>query len=206
MNLRQCISLTVFVLAGGASVATAQTFAGFVVAGANANQIQGDDLAGYNLLGGYGGVGVYNDISDRWRWSLTIAFSQHGSRATGLEVSRMQSAFDRIRLNYVAVPVAIHLMDWLSEDETFYKLEFCAGLEYYRLISAEVTGVDGVDITDIRPYRDNVLGVSVGALYVWSLKWGAGLYYNRGITDAQGLDIESLQSLTQLSFRLRRTF
>lgn len=205
MNLRHSFLTFLFCLLGFL-FGNAQTFSGFVVAGANANQINGDDLAGYNKIGAYAGVGVFNDISDRWRWSLTIAYSQHGSSASARETIRGRSAYDVIKLDYVAVPLALHYMDWLSDDETFYHMEFVGGIEYYRLINSEVTGIFGEDLTDSRPYADNGLGLSIGALYAWSLKWAAGIQYNRGITDAQAIAGEQRQSLEQLSIRLRRTF
>ena len=180
-------------------------FYGFLVAGANANQINGDDLAGYNHLGGYGGVGVYNDLADRWRWSLAIAYTRQGSRATSRETVRQLSPFDRITLDYVAVPARLHFMDWLSADETFYHLEFTGGVEYYRLIGSEVTGLAGDDITEFRPYADNAVALTVGALYAWSLRWGASINYNRGVSDAQARGGERRQFFEQLSFRVRFT-
>ena len=183
----------------------AQTFAGFLVAGGTVNQVQGDDLAGYNRLGGLAGVGVYNDLSDRWRWSLTIAYAQHGSSASAREALRQRSAFDKIDLSYVSVPVSLHYMDWLSADETFYHLEFILGATYNRLLSSEVTGIFGDDLTDTRPYADNVVAVNVGAYYAWSLKWAAGIVHTRGISDAQALAGEQRQFLEQLAFQVRRT-
>jgi len=183
-----------------------QAFTGYVTAGANANQINGDDLAGYNRLGAFAGIGVLSDISDRWRWSLTIAYSQHGSRASAREGQRMSSPFMAIALDYVAVPVNIHYMDWLSDDETYYRLEFLLGVEYHRLINSKVTSLLGDDLTDQRPYSANSAALTAGGLYSWSYAWAAGIHYQRGILDAQALDAEQRQSIQQLSFRLRRTF
>ncbi len=191
----------------GIAVATqAQTFAGFLEVGPNLNQVQGDELAGWNNLGGFVGVGVYTDFSDRWRGSLTISFSQYGANATSREIELQRSIYDKISLNYVAVPFKVHYMDWLSEDETFYKLEFYAGAEYLRLISEEAVGIDGSDLIAINPYRQNGVNILGGAYYVWSLKWAAGLNYHTSITPMQQRAEERNQFLKQLGFRLRRTF
>ena len=184
----------------------AQAFSGYLVAGPNANQINGDRLAGYNRLGARAGIGVYSDLSDRWRWSLEIAYTQHGSRASAREERGQLSFYEKIALQYASVPLSIHYMDWLSDDETFYHLEFVAGGAYNRLIGSEVISAVGADVTDERPYADNHVTAHLGAYYAWSLQWAAGLIYVRGVTDAQASPGEEFQSPEQLSFRLRRTF
>ena len=189
-----------------ASASQAQTFSGFIELGPNLNQIQGDDLAGWNSIGGFAGVGVYSDFSDRWRGSLTISYSQYGSSASSREVFQMTSIYDKVSLDYIAVPFKVHYMDWLSNDETFYKLEFYAGFEYLRLISEEAEGIDGSDLILINPYNNNGVNALAGAYYVWSLKWAAGFNYHSSITAMQQRDDERNQFLKQLGFRLRRTF
>lgn len=181
----------------------AQTFVGFVEVGPNMNQIQGDDLAGWNRLGLFAGAGVYSDLSDRWRASLAIGYSQYGSRATTREFGGI---YNKIALDYIAVPVKLHYMDWLSEDETFYHLEFFVGAEYLQLISESATGTDGSDLILVNPYRSSGANALAGAYYAWSLKWAAGLSYHSSITPMQAEREEQNQFLKQLGFRLRRTF
>ena len=184
----------------------AQTFSEFVELGPNLNQIQGDDLAGWHKVGGFAGLGVYTDLSDRWRSSLSIAYSQYGSSASSRESLLAVSIYDNVAVDYLVVPVKVHYMDWLSEDETFYKLEFYAGFEYLRLISEKAEGVDGTDLTLSNPYRPNGANALAGAYYVWSLKWAAGLSYHSSFTPMQAQNDEQNQFLKQLGFRLRRTF
>lgn len=186
--------------------AQAQTFKGYVELGPNLNQIQGDDLAGWHKVGGFVGLGVYTDLSDRWRTSLTIAYSQHGSKSTSRESILAISIYDKVALDYISVPVKVHYMDWLSEDETFYQLEFYAGVEYLRLISEKAESPDGTDLTPLNPYRPNGANALVGAYYAWSLKWAAGASYHASVTPMQLNSSEQNQFLTQLGFRLRRTF
>jgi len=191
-----------------ASSAHAQTFRGFVELGPNLNQIQGDDLAGWHKIGGFAGAGVYTDLSDRWRASLTIAYSQYGSSASSRESQLMASIYDNIALNVIAVPVKIHYMDWLSADETLYHLEFYAGFEYLRLISEKAESFDGADLIISNPYLPNGVNALAGAYYAWSLKWAAGLSYHSGFAPMQQpqQQEEQNQFLKQLGFRLRRTF
>lgn len=185
---------------------SAQTFKGFLEVGPNLNQIQGDDLAGWHRIGGYAGVGVYSDLSDRWRASISIAYSQYGSSASSRETILATSIYDKVALDYVAVPIKLFYMDWLSEDETFYHLEFFGGVEYLQLISERAEGFDGSDLIPSNPYRTSGANALVGAYYAWSLKWAAGLSYHSSIVPMQAEAREQNQFLKQLGFRLRRTF
>ena len=204
MNSRRIgIFVCSLVLTAGLS---AQTFMGFAEVGPNFNQIQGDDLAGWHKLGIYGGVGVMTDLSDRWRTSLLIGFSQFGSRASAREATLARSIYDNVALNTVVVPVKLHYMDWLSDDELYYRLEFFAGVEYMRLVSERAEAADGTDLISQNPYKPNNANALAGFYYAWSLDWAAGLSYRSGILPAQLQAEEQNQFLKQLSLRLRRTF
>ena len=188
-------------LAAAASTCGAQTFIGLAEAGAAFSQVEGDDLAGFNRIGARAGIGVLTDLSDKWRASLTIAYAQHGSRSSAREVPRV---FDAIRLDYVAVPVAAHYLDWLSDDQEYYRLEFIAGLEYRRLVTSQALDVTGGEIDF--DFADNAGAVMLGAYYAWSLNWAAGFFYDFGITPAQADAREQNQQTQQVSLRLRRLF
>jgi opacity protein-like surface antigen len=203
MNSRRIgIFVCSLLLTGGLS---AQTFMGFAELGPNFNQIQGDDLAGWHKLGLYGGVGVMTDLSDRWRTSLLIGYSQFGSRASSRE-SQAGRLYDNVALNTVVVPIKIHYMDWLSEDELFYHLEFFAGVEYLRLVSERAESSDGTSLIEQNPYSPNGANALGGFYYAWSLNWAAGLSYRTSVFPAQAQSEEENQYLKQLALRLRRTF
>lgn len=181
--------------------ARAQTFIGLGEVGATFSQIDGDDLAGFNRLGARAGIGVLTDLSDKWRASLTIAYAQHGSSSSARD---RPGVFDAIKLDYVAVPVVAHYLDWLSDDEEYYRLEFVAGAEYRRLVTAEATALDGTELE--RDFSANSAAVALGVYYAWSLKWAAGFFYDLGVVDAQADPAEAAQQTKQLSLRLRRLF
>ena len=201
MSLAQPLLTAALTLFLGCVGAAAQTFTGFAEGGATFSQIDGDELAGYNKLGGRLGIGVLTDLSDKWRASLTIAYAQHGSSASARDLAQI---VDRISLDYVAVPVVAHYMDWLSDDETYYRLEFLGGVEYRRLIRSEATGIDGSELQ--YTFSDNAAALAVGVYYAWSFNWAAGMFYDIGITDAQADAAEATQQTKQLSLRLRRLF
>ena len=196
----------VLLLAAVASPAYAQTFRGFVTAGLNMSQVDGDDLAGYNRAGAFAGVGVFSDLSDRWRWSVAVAYTQDGARATGRELERAEGIFDRIAASYAAVPVNVHYMDWLSDDEVYYRLEFQAGLVYKRLVNHRIEDIAGNDLTDDNPFSPNALDFTLGALYNTSERLAFGITYNQSLGNVRETDREKAFRPKQLALRARYAF
>ena len=192
-------------LAALAPTATAQTFRGYVLAGGTASQIDGDNLAGYNKIGLLAGAGVWYDLSDKWRSSLSIAFAQNGSTDSAREAQAAVSGFSDIRLNYVVVPVSFHYMDWLSDDALYYRLEFVGGLEYRRLISGELVAPTGEDITEFTTLRDNGVGLNLGAYYSLTERSAIGAMHRWGLISAAAADQTGLVS-KQFSLAWRQAF
>ncbi len=113
-----------------------QRFIGSIIAGANASQVEGDDVRGYKKAGFVGGASVMIALDKKMQWFATVEllYSQKGSRslttrafdttnyapAMFLDVDRdadfMQSAKYKCRLDldYVEVPVLFHFEDWHS--------------------------------------------------------------------------------------------
>ena len=198
------IGLLCLALAGGATLG-AQTFVGFAHAGGVASQLDGDMLAGYNRLGLVGGVGVWSDLSDKWRTSIKFSFAQNGSTASPREAQRANGTFLDIKLDYVTVPVSIHYMDWLSDDQIYYRLEFVGGLEYRRLISSETIDFGGRDISETSAYRPNGLGLNLGAYYSLRERTAVGVFHHWGILNANERRAVGLLS-KQFSLQLRQAF
>ncbi len=183
----------------------AQTFRGYLAGGANASQLDGDMLAGYNRLGLLGGVGVWYDLSDKWRTSLAFTYAPNGSKASGREAQRPTGTFLDIKLNYVTVPLHVHYMDWLSDDEIYYRLEFVAGLEYRRLINTETIDFGGRDISETINYRPNGLGLNLGTYYSFTERTAVGVFHRWGVLNANEKTGTPLLS-KQLSLHVRQAF
>lgn len=183
-----------------------KTFKGYATTGLQLTQIDYDNLAGYKKPGVYAGLGVYLDLSDRWRSSLEIGYAQSGSWASAKEIQFNNSQFDKINLDYVVVPLSMTYMDWLSDDELYYRMEFTGGLSYWRLINSKVLQIDGADITETFPYANNVLSSHLGFYYCWSLKWAAGFVHKYTLTSLRPNNTSSRQIGKELSFRVRRIF
>lgn len=152
-----------------------QTFRGALVGGFNLSQLDGDKLGGYNQIGFNAGARVSTQFSERWGWSLQLLFSQEGSSRT--RDDDPSSIYDKIRLNFVQVPVLFHFRDW--------KFEVDAGLVYGRLVNYKVIDFTGVDISDNQDYRPNSFSVLAGLTFWSSEKIGWNFRWLRALNDLQ---------------------
>lgn len=144
------------------SVMYGQTFRGGVVFGANASQINGDFIAGFNKVGLHMGLKVTSDLTEKIGWSTELIYSERGSHTR----AKFSDPFT-ISINYVEIPVLLTLKDWEQED--YYKMHFEAGASLGRIISEKVediggnTNIDGLNQTDL------------------SIIFGATLFSNRNL-------------------------
>ena len=187
------------------SVGEAQIFRGYLQGGATLSQIDGDNLAGYNRFGGAIGAGVWYDLSDKWRSSLTLSYAQNGSKASGREAQRATNAPTKIYLDYITIPVSLHYMDWLSSDQVFYRVEFIAGLEFRRLISSKTLNALGVDIDPFQNYRQSGLGLILGGWYSINEKTAIGFQHHWGLLSANARNQQTYFT-KQVYIQLRRAF
>lgn len=168
------------ILTAGVQV-QAQRFEGGLVAGFNLSQIDGDKLAGFNKIGVTAGGKVGAILTDRWQLSLELLFSQQGASRTRSDDP--SSAFDKIRLNYVEVPVMINFKEW--------KFHVNAGVSYARLIDFEVIDFTGVDISDQQDFNENLFSLAIGAIYYFNEDVGFEVRWNRALTDLQAQETAS---------------
>jgi hypothetical protein len=160
-----------------------------IVAGANFSQVDGDDMRGFHQIGLVAGGRVDTRISRRFRLGLELLYSQMGSRLSDTDA---RPRFDRIRINYVEVPVSLILKDWAVKDDDgeYFKVEATAGLSYARLISAKLIALSGEDITDKRTLIDNAVFMNFGASVFFSRHFAMHGQWSRAFTDFDGTDAE----------------
>lgn len=116
------------------SMGYSQRFIGSVIAGANASQVEGDDVRGYKKAGFVGGASVMIALDKKMQWFATVEllYTQKGSRSSTtrafdttnyapamfLDVDRNADFMEsskykcRLDLDYVEVPVLFHFEDW----------------------------------------------------------------------------------------------
>ncbi len=158
-----------------------QRFNAGIVAGINLSQIDGDDLVGYNQLGANLGIRALTYLTDRWQVSLELLFSQKGSNASAND--NPLSAFDKVRLNYVEVPVMINFLDWAQEGEDYSKVHFSTGLSYSRLINFTIEQFDGSDISDRVDYNPNAAMFLLGASFYFNKHIGIHARFSQSFTN-----------------------
>ena len=166
-------------LLGMEGTAQEQRFKAAVLLGLNASQLNGDRSAGYNKLGPTGGLRGVVVLGDKWNLSVELLYGQRGSRyPTGLN-NPTPGAPLNITTSYIDVPVVISLGDWLSEDETYYRIEVHGGLAFGRLFNAIARDSPYDDNTDL--FEKNDLNLVVGASYFVNAHFAFTFRYNRSV-------------------------
>ncbi|MEM9886179.1 MAG: porin family protein [Bacteroidota bacterium] len=172
----KCIALCILILACSYNMLLAQErFKGAIIAGFNVAQIDGDRLFGYNKFGFNVGGRVATVLSEKWQWSMELAYNQRGSSRTRND--DVSAIYERIQLNYVEAPIMIHFSDW--------KMQFNAGVSYNRLINFTVLNELGEDITDLQNYRLNNAAIVLGATYFRDEHWGFDFRWSQSLLDLQ---------------------
>lgn len=173
---------------------TAQTqrFQAGLVAGANLSQIDGDRLGGFNQPGLSAGVKVATILSERWQVSLELLYSQQGSRRTNNDDPF--SAYEKIRLNFIEVPVLINFKEW--------KFHLSGGVAYNRLINFKVIDASGVDVTDSQDFNENMFALVLGGIYYFQENMGVEVRWMRSLSDLQAQKSRDSFIGRSLSFKL----
>ena len=185
--------LFLFILISLGSVrSNAQTFEGSILAGVNLSQIDGDLLAGYNQPGLNAGARVTITLSDRWKTSMGLQFSQLGSSFS--KGDPLNALYDNIRINAVEVPVLAHFIEW--------RFRLSAGLTYSRVINYSAADVIGGSLTDQTDLRDNILSLALGGAYFFNDKWGLDFLWTKSISNVQANPDANTFIARNLSFRL----
>lgn len=151
--------------------ASAQTFKGGLTAGLVASQVSGDQSAGYNKLGVYGGPWASFNFRENWQFQMEISYIQKGSRENPSEDNGYYSY--RSKLNYIELPFMIRY-------QYSGKLDFELGIAYSVLISSYEELYD-VEIGE-RPFNTHNSSLVAGIYYKFSEKWSANFRSSNSIT------------------------
>jgi hypothetical protein len=179
-------------LLGVTVTSQAQRFEAGLVAGINLSQIDGDRLAGFNKPGFNAGAKVATILSDRWQLSLEFLFSQQG--ASRSKYDDPSSAYDKIRLNFVEVPVMINFKEW--------KFHLSGGVSYARLIDYQVIDALGGDATDSQEFNESMFSLVFGGTYYFRENMGFEVRWFRALQDLQKQQGASSLIGRSISFRL----
>ncbi|MFY0674369.1 MAG: PorT family protein [Bacteroidia bacterium] len=145
------------------SIGMAQNFKGSAYAGATFSHMRGDYMVGYNKPGANLGLTVAYPFHKNFDVSMSLSFSQKGSRATYDRYGNRQGgSWHLMRANYVEIPILINYRISLF-DKDFILL---GGLSIARLMSeslkfGQFTGVESDKILRTWEYA-----FQLGAAYV----------------------------------------
>lgn len=182
----------------------AQRFGAAMVAGMNACQIDGDQLAGYDKIGLTAGFKTMIQFESALRMNVEFLYSQRGSRP-----NIFNDSYDpdiNITLQYMEIPVYVSIGDWWQEEGKYYKMSAHGGLSYGRLINARTVDYynpseDSYD--KLVPYfSENDLSWFLGVSYRFSPRFGIMGRYTRGITPLLNPEKHNLNTDRLLSYFL----
>ena len=164
------------------------TFKLSLIAGLNAAQINGDDIAGYNKVGLEAGGEISYRIKESWMPSVSILYSQKGSRSE----PRLDGYLTHYRLNYVSIPVMMHYLDG--------GIRISGGLSYNRLLSSDFLQRDFDETTERAPYyRNTDINVILGFGYFTSNHWGFDLRWSNSTFSIVDIDFGNIINEPQIN-------
>lgn len=115
-NHKSLLLLFIIISTSSLSFSQDKKFIPGINLGLNTSQVSGDDLAGFDQFGIYGGLSVMSQINENTTWQFQIAFSQKGSRKPSNPNGN--NSIYVIRLNYIDVPfiISTHVAKkWLDD-------------------------------------------------------------------------------------------
>lgn len=190
----------------------AQQFSGSILAGVNASQIDGDQLAGFDKIGLTGGIKATIETESIIDYHVEFLYSQRGSRR---DIFNPEYDPDiEISLRYIELPVYVSISDWWQPELEYHKISAHAGVSYGRLISSKA--IDNANPDDqsfarlTEFFNQNDLSWFAGATIRFTPNWGATFRYTRGITpllnpEKHDLDMKRLLNYL-ITIRLEYTF
>ena len=152
-------------------------FKGGVRAGITATQISGDDLSGFNKLGGYAGVYVSFPIHQNGKWFIQteLNFMMKGSAifTRGVDDPNIGRRYN-LTLFYTETP-------FIVKYKMYKGLEFELGPTFNFLFAYREMGDEG-SLKNIRPkFSIFELSILAGVNYLFKEHWGVSFRYTNSL-------------------------
>lgn len=199
----RCLLVLLF-LALSQTYSQAQRFGAAIVAGMNASQIDGDQLAGYDKIGLSAGFKTMIQFESALKLNVEFLYSERGSRP-----NIFNDDYDpdiNITLQYIEIPFYVSIGDWWQEEGQYHKVSAHGGFSYGRLIDASTvdyynSAEDSYD--KLVPYfNQNDVSWFLGIDYRFSPRFGVMGRYTRGITPLLDPEKNNLNTQRLLTYFL----
>lgn len=142
-----------------------------VTAGLNGTQVSGDELAGFDKLGAFGGVFVNRQLNEIWSAELAIVYSQKGSRKIADPENGDLFSYD-LKLDYIEIPVTFR---YGHQD-----FQFEVGPSFGTLISWSEENQNG-PVQANRDFKEFEVGMNLGVIYNFSPNFGVNFRFNNSV-------------------------
>ncbi|NCX95296.1 MAG: PorT family protein [Chitinophagia bacterium] len=147
-----------------------RVFNGYIAAGANFAQVDGDSYYGYHRAGLNAGPGVLVKLSSAWQARLELLYSVKGSRGQTITTSPYIGQYVTkyyMNLRYVEIPVTM--------GYSYQRYAFEAGIGYARLVGSEEWLLTDQPFTidpDKHRFNSTDIGMILGGCYQLSHGYG----------------------------------
>jgi Outer membrane protein beta-barrel domain len=171
-------------------------FRPFAVAGINAAQVDGDDVAGYTKVGVNAGVGTYIMLPKNFSVGFELLYSQKGALTTKNNPSPLFDYY-KLNLDYLDVPIMVSYHD---KQRAIFGL----GVVVNNLIREKETR--GIDPYAVAPFLYNRLGLEgmANVSFHFTKKFGVNLRFAYSLTDiARAKYVVTANGQTQFVSNLR---
>lgn len=129
-----------------------QNFKGGILAGFNATQINGDDMAGFNKYGLWFGPFTSYPLKSNWILEAELLFTQKGSRKNfSPDNPNPGGKWEKVNLNYIEMPL-------LARYPVNEKIQLHGGLGLAYLLSSRASTFSAPYQAEFRTYEFNILG------------------------------------------------
>lgn len=139
--------------------------------GINGSQVSGDDLAGFDKAGLFGGLFVNRSFGSVWSGELGIVYSAKGSRKIA-QPDKGDYVSYLLQLNYIEVP--------LTARYGFRQFQFELGPSFGVLISSTEENQIGQIVTN-REFKDFELSLNAGVIYNVNEHFGVNFRINNSV-------------------------
>jgi hypothetical protein len=169
-------------LASIVEIANGQGFGAQILAGANFSQVDGDQLGGYNKLGGNLGVQIDRKISEDWTGAFEIRYSMKGAKKV-IDPKGPPTFTLKLDYQYIEIPI-------LVKYTKYEKMTLYAGPSLgVKVIGKRIENGIETEVDELNPLE---LGLNLGGTYFLTKKIGLDLRHSYSLLSVTDNNVVSI--------------